>query len=80
MAYYSKAEKVYHLYKECSLGKDIESENLLEGTGEKELCSECQRIKKIEDDKKKERENKKAKKELREKHKRHDKGVWKKKY
>lgn len=80
MAYYSEEEKIYHLYKECPTGKNIESERVILGTGEKILCTECQKIKKIEDDRKKERENKKAKKELREKHKRHDKGVWKKKY
>ncbi len=80
MAYYSEKEKVYHIYKECEIGKNIDREELIDGTGEKHLCSECQKLKKIEDDKKKERENKKAKKDLREKHKRHDKGVWKKKY
>lgn len=80
MAYFSVEERLYHLYKECSIGKKIEAENVIEGTGEKNLCAECQKIKKIEDEKKKERENKKAKKDLREKHKRHDKGVWKKKY
>ena len=80
MAYYSEEEKMYHLYKECPIGKKIENEKVISGTGEKIFCNECQKIKKIEDDRKKERENKKAKKELREKHKRHDKGVWKKKY
>lgn len=80
MAYYSEKEKVYHIYKECEIGKNIDREELIDGTAEKHLCSECQKLKKIEDDKKKERENKKAKKDLREKHKRHDKGVWKKKY
>ena len=78
MAYFKENEEIYHIYKDCSKGKLISNEEKIEGTGERELCKECQARKKADSEKRAELENKKAKKALREKNKRFSKGVWKK--
>ena len=45
MAYHSVKSPVYHLYKKCTVGNNIESDNLKNGTGGKRLCSTCAAIK-----------------------------------
>lgn len=45
MAYYSVKGSVHHIYKNCSLGNNIESKNRKSGTGGKPLCKLCKGIK-----------------------------------
>lgn len=44
MAYHSKKSSVYHLYKTCHVGNNIEKENFVSGTGGKTLCNVCKTI------------------------------------
>lgn len=45
-AYHTKKEtNVYHLFHDCYLGNNIESENKRWGTGSKRLCSKCRKRK-----------------------------------
>lgn len=39
--YHSASGDVHHVYKDCTLGNNIEVDNLLAGTGDKPLCREC---------------------------------------
>ena len=45
MAYYSKTSDVHHIYKKCTVGNNIEKDNLKNGTGGKRLCNNCKEIK-----------------------------------
>lgn len=45
MAYYSQTSDVYHLYQKCTVGNNIEKENLRTGKGGKRLCNNCKEIK-----------------------------------
>jgi len=36
--------KVYHIYKECILGNNIEKENVQKGTGGHRPCKRCKKI------------------------------------
>lgn len=51
MAYFKENEEIYHIYKDCSKGKLISNEEKIEGTGERELCKECQARKKADSEK-----------------------------
>ena len=44
MAYHSKNSSVYHKYKRCTVGNNIEKDNLKSGTGGKTLCQTCKEI------------------------------------
>lgn len=39
--WHSVKQSVHHNNTECNTGNNIESENLLQGTGGKPLCKEC---------------------------------------
>jgi hypothetical protein len=39
--YHSDDQDVYHVYKECSVGNNIERDNKKSGTGGKRLCKRC---------------------------------------
>ena len=41
----SKNSNVYHIYKKCTVGNNIENDNLKTGDGGKRLCQICQEIK-----------------------------------
>ena len=45
MAYHSKTSNVYHIYQRCTVGNNIEKDNLKSGTGGKRLCNTCKEIK-----------------------------------
>jgi hypothetical protein len=45
MAYNSKISDVYHIYKKCTVGNNIEKDNLKTGDGGKRLCNTCKEIK-----------------------------------
>ncbi len=45
MAYNSKTSDVYHIYKKCTVGNNIEKDNLRNGDGGKKLCNTCKEIK-----------------------------------
>ena len=42
--WHSVNSKVYHNNPNCQTGNSIEPENLRQGTGDKPLCEECQRL------------------------------------
>lgn len=52
MAYHSVKSNIYHLYKECHVGNNIESENYKTGTGGKRLCNICKDLRKIKEENK----------------------------
>lgn len=44
LSYHSEKSSVYHIYdmdNQCTVGNNIETENLRIGDGGKELCSQC---------------------------------------
>ena len=44
-AYYTTEEtNVYHIYKECTVGNNIEKRNIRGGTGGYRLCKKCKEI------------------------------------
>jgi len=45
MPYHSTTSNVYHTYKKCTVGNNIETNNLKNGTGGKVLCKICADIK-----------------------------------
>ena len=52
MAYHSVKRNIYHLYKECHVGNNIEPENYREGTGSKRLCNVCKELRKRKEENK----------------------------
>ncbi len=44
MAYHSIMSNIYHVYQRCTVGNNIEKDNLRSGTGGKRLCKTCQEI------------------------------------
>lgn len=45
MSYYSLTSDVYHIYQKCSVGNNIEKDNIRQGKGGKRLCKNCEEIK-----------------------------------
>ncbi len=45
MAYHSIKRDIHHIYKKCTVGNNIEKNNLKNGTGGKRLCKTCADIK-----------------------------------
>jgi len=44
--YHSVDSKVYHIYKDCSVGNNIEKDKLRPGKGKNRLCENCDKMKK----------------------------------
>lgn len=43
-AWHSSTSDTYHVCTNCTAGSEIEPENLRQGTGNRPLCKECQRL------------------------------------
>ena len=42
--YYASGSKVYHIFRSCTLGNNIERYNLKGGKGGKRMCMNCKKI------------------------------------
>jgi len=56
MAYNSKNSDKYHIFKSCTVGNNIEKENLQDGSAGKTLCEICNKMQKRKIKNKKEKE------------------------